>query len=191
MDILQLVDRLEELVDNGTRVPLSAKVAIDEEAYLNIIDQMRIMIPQEIKLAREVQREKDKYIAQANEEARRIISQAREDAAKALDAHELRAEAEAQADEILGRAREEAARIRVGADNYAEEILRELAQTVSQIEDTLRNGLTAIEEDRRLAQSVVSSSESGSAAEQQGPAADKDAATATRARAVAGMVSRS
>jgi len=159
IDILQLVDRLEELVDRGTRLPLSSKVAIDEEAFLNVIDQMRIMVPQEIKVAREVQRDKDKYIAQANEEARRIIAQAREDAAKALDEHELRAVAMQQAEQIVARAREEAARIRVGADDYAESQLRELAQVVGQLEETIRNGLRALEADRKAFQKVASGPE--------------------------------
>lgn len=155
MDILQLIDRLEELLDQGTRLPLSNKVAIEEEAFLNIVDQMRIMIPQEIKLAREVQREKDKYIAQANEEARRIIAQAREDAAKALDEHELRLQAQQQAEQILQNAHEEAARIRLGADDWAETKLRELAKIVGQLEDTIRNGLRAIESDRAAAQELL------------------------------------
>lgn len=159
MDILQLIDRLEELIDRGTHLPLSNKVAIEEEAFLNIIDQMRITIPQEIKLAREVQREKDKYIAQANDEARRIIAQAREDAAKALDEHELRRQAQQQAEQILQEAREEAARIRLGADDWAETKLRELAKVVGQLEDTIRNGLRALEADRAAAQELIKQEE--------------------------------
>ena len=98
IDILQMIDRLEELVNNGARLPLSSKVVIDENAFLNIIDQMRISIPQEIKQAKEIQLERDKYVAQAHEEARRILAQAREDAAKQLDEHQLRQQAQAQAE---------------------------------------------------------------------------------------------
>jgi len=148
IDILQLIDRLEELVDRGWHLPLSNKVAIDEEAFLNIIDQMRISIPQEIKQAREVQLEKDRYVAQAHEEARQIIAQAREDAARLLDEHELRKAAQEQAEAILRKARREAARIRAGADEYAETKLRELGQRVSQLQRVIQNGLSALEERR-------------------------------------------
>ncbi|MEA3408011.1 MAG: ATPase [Chloroflexota bacterium] len=126
----------------------SRKVAIDEDAFLNIVDQMRITIPQEIKQAREVQLERDKYIAQAHEEARRIIAQAREDAAEQLDDHQLKEAARAEAEEIVEAARADARRIRAGADDYAEAKLMELARSVGQLQQVIRNGLEALGERR-------------------------------------------
>lgn len=144
IDILQLIDQLEELFDEGWRLPLGRKVAVDEDAFLNIMDQMRITIPQEIKQAREVQLERDKYIAQAHEEARRIIAQAREDATKQLDEHELKEAARAEAEEIIESARADARRIRAGADDYAEAKLMELARSTDQLQQVIRNGLEAL-----------------------------------------------
>ncbi len=148
MDILQLIDRLEELLDRGWHVPVTNKVAIDEDAFLNLVDQMRITIPQEIKNAREVGLERDKYVAQANEEARRIIAQAREDAARQLDEHELRKVAEKRAEELLKQAQRDAARVRAGADEYAEQQLRELGQHVGELQRVIRNGLSFVEQRR-------------------------------------------
>ena len=148
MDILQLIDRLEELVDRGWRVPLGGKVAIEEESFLNIIDQMRITVPQEIKQAREVQQDRDKYIAQANEEARRILAQAREDAAKQLDEHELRKAARVHAEQVLEQANQDALRIRVGADDYAEGKLRDLGHQVILLQKIIQNGLTELQSRR-------------------------------------------
>ena len=156
IDILQLLDRLEELIDHGWRLPLSSKVAIDEDAFLNIIDQMRITIPQEIKKAREVQLERDKYIAQANDEASRIISQAREDAAKQLDEHELRKAAQNRAQGVVERARQECESIRAGADDYAEARLRELGQHLEELQRVLQNGLNALEGRRAQRQKEIS-----------------------------------
>jgi hypothetical protein len=141
IEILHLVDRLEELVDHGSRVPLSRKIAIDEEMFLNIIDQMRITIPQEIRLAKEIQAERDKYVAQAHDEAGQVIAQAREDAARMLDEHQLRKEATVQAELILKRAREDAERIHAGADEYAETRLKELDQMLEQWRASIQNGL--------------------------------------------------
>lgn len=140
IDILNLVDRLEELLDRGMRLPFG-KVAIEEEACLNIIDQMRISIPQEIKRAKEIQDERDKYVAQANEEARRIIAQAREDAAKLLDEHKLREAAEAQAEAILKRAQEDAARVRQAANEYVAGKLEEFSQQLAKLQLQVQNGL--------------------------------------------------
>jgi vacuolar-type H+-ATPase subunit H len=124
---------------------LSKRVAIDEEAFLNIIDQMRITVPQEIKQAREVALERDKYIAQAHEEARRIIAQAREDAAAQLDEHALRQQAEERASAVLKKAVEEATHIRAGADEYAEGKLRELGRQLDRLQAVVENGLLTIE----------------------------------------------
>ncbi|NLG50937.1 MAG: ATPase [Chloroflexi bacterium] len=148
IDILHLIDRLEDLLEHGWRLPLGNKVAIDQDMFLNIIDQMRIVIPQEIKQAREVQQERDRYVAQAHEEARRIIAQAREDAARQLDEHKLRKAADAQAEAIIQRAQQEASRIRSGADEYAEAKLKELAGNLSQLQRVIENGLDLLESRR-------------------------------------------
>lgn len=145
IDILQLIDRLEETLAAGWRVPWSNQVAIDRGVFLNIVDQIRITIPKEIKKAREVEQERDKYIAQAHEEARRIIAQAREDAARLLDEHQLRREALTRAEALIQAAEREAQRIRAGADEYAEGQLRLLGQQVAQLDQVVRNGLTVLD----------------------------------------------
>ena len=58
MDVLQLIDKLEQLVNSGTRLPLSSRTVIDEQEFLDIIDQLRIMVPDEIKQARRVSSER-------------------------------------------------------------------------------------------------------------------------------------
>ncbi|MFH1086115.1 MAG: hypothetical protein V1772_10175 [Chloroflexota bacterium] len=126
-------------------MPLSRKVAIDEEAFLKIIDQMRITIPLEVKQGREVQDERDRYIAQAHDEARRVIAQARQDAARLLDENIIRREAEVRARQIEAEAEEEARHVRAGADEYAEAKLRELAQHVGELHRVVQNGLRLID----------------------------------------------
>ena len=148
IDILQLIDKLEEVLDTGRGVLFSDKVAIDRNAFLNIVDQMRITIPQEIRKAREVTVERDKYIAQAHDEARRIIAQAREDAAKMLDEHRVRQEAEQHASELILAAQRQAQQVQAGADAYAEAKLNELAQQVDQLQRVIQNGLSVIEQRR-------------------------------------------
>jgi hypothetical protein len=69
MDILHLVDRLEELVNEGRRLPLSSKVMMDEQKIWDLIDQMRISVPEEVKKAKRTNQERDRIIAQAHEEA--------------------------------------------------------------------------------------------------------------------------
>jgi hypothetical protein len=100
MDILYLVDRLEELLNGAWHVPLTSNVMIDEDELLDIIDQMRMSVPEEVKQAKRIQQERDRLIAQAQEEKERIIGLAREDGQAMLDDHEIRKVAEAE----IGRA---------------------------------------------------------------------------------------
>ncbi len=158
IEILQLVDRLEELLDRGWRLPGSRKVVVDEEVFLNIIDQMRISIPSEIKQAKEIQQEREKYVAQAREEARRIIAEAREDAVRQLDDHALRRAAESQAETLLKRAQDASAHIRAGADEYAEARLRELGDYIARLQVVIQNGLSTLES-RRTQQALAGSAE--------------------------------
>ena len=79
MDILHLVDRLEELVNNARQVPLTHNIVIDEDRLIDLIDQMRVSIPDEVKKAQKTLADKDKILAQAKEEAERTLMVAREE----------------------------------------------------------------------------------------------------------------
>jgi len=150
---------LEDLLSQGARVPFSNKIIVDEEPLLNIIDQMRVSIPEEIKQAKRIQQEREKEIARGREEAAQIIAQAREEAARILDEHEIRQAAEAQADRILERARLEAQDISKGAADYAAQVLRELAEHLSKLQIVVNNGLKSLER-QRFHETAVSSSPS-------------------------------
>ncbi len=143
-------------------------MVIDEDLFLNVIDQMRITIPQEIKLAKEIQRERDKYVAQAHEEAQRIITQAREDAAKELDEHKLRKAAEAQAAEIVKRAQQQSTQIRNGADDYAETKLRQLGQSIGQLQAIIQNGIESLQSQRAQQKEAVATDSVASASAARG-----------------------
>lgn len=138
------MDRLEELIEQGRRWPLSNGVLVDREAMLNILDQMRISVPQEIRRSQELEIEREQYVARAQQDARAILEQAREDAARLLDEQEIRRQAETEARRILERARREARETRVGADAYAAQVLGELDRHVQQVARTIRNGLRAL-----------------------------------------------
>ncbi len=125
-------------------MPFKGGVAVDREALLNIIDQMRITIPQDLRRYKEFEVEKERYIAQAQEEARTILEQAREDAARLLDEQSIRQQAETDARKILERARREADEVRAGSDAYALGSLRNLEVQVQRLARTIQNGLSEL-----------------------------------------------
>lgn len=119
-------------------------MSVDREAFLNIIDQMRITIPQDLRRYKEFEAEKDRYIAQAQEEARAILEQAHEDAARLLDEQGIKQQAEVEARRITERAHREAEEVRTGSDAYALASLQELDRQVQRLARTIQNGLSEL-----------------------------------------------
>jgi hypothetical protein len=78
MDVLVLIDKLDDLVHNAKPVPLTDQVRVDKEEIYDILDQMRATIPEEIKQARWIVKERQEMLAEAKREAERIIKEARE-----------------------------------------------------------------------------------------------------------------
>ena len=148
IEIQHLVDRLEALLNESWLIPLTSNRIINEEEYLDIIDQMRITIPAGIKQAKRIQQERERIIAQAQEEAERIVTLAREQAANLTNEHEILKAAEAKAEALLEQAQQQAEDIRAGADDYVIEVLSELEEQLMVFLTTVRNGLKAVQRER-------------------------------------------
>lgn len=148
MDILHLVDRLEALINESRRIPMTANRVVDEDRILELIDQMRIAIPDEVKKARRVQQEKDRIIAQAHEEAARILELAREEAMTLVQKDSVAQAAQARADAIIERAHREAEQIKDDADEYIMSVLQSLKEQLGRTLTTVQNGIEQLVQDR-------------------------------------------
>jgi len=148
IEIQHLVDRLEALLNESWLIPLTSNRIIDEEEYLDIIDQMRITIPVGIKQAKRIQQERERIIAQAQEEAERIVAQAKEQAANLANEHEVIKTAETKAEALLEQAQQQAEDTKAGADDYVVEVLSELEEQIMAFLTTVRNGLKAVQRER-------------------------------------------
>ena len=144
MDILQLLDRLETVLSSGSRIPLSGKTVVDEHECMDILDQMRIAIPEEVKAAKRVQGDRDRVIRDAEDRAERIVAHAREQADSLAEQHEIVRAAEARARLILQDAEAEAQERREGADRYAAETLMQIERHLSEQLNVVRNGIRAL-----------------------------------------------
>ncbi len=145
MDILHLVDRLEELFNNSRPLWLTHFVMVDEDRMLDLIDQMRVAIPEEIKQAQQVISQRDRILAQAKEEANRTIALARDKAEKKLEDDELILAAKERADEILNQADDEAKLSQREADQYILEKLNGFELQLERMIAEVRNGIKAIQ----------------------------------------------
>jgi len=124
---------------------------LDQDACLDLIDQMRLSVPEEIRQAKRVQQERDRIVAQGKEEAERVVALAREQASRLVDDHELVQEAKAKVEAVLERARHESQEIRTDADKYAADTLSELESRLTTLLNEVKNGLAVL--NRRVADS--------------------------------------
>ena len=132
---------MEELFHHGTRVPLSRRVLVDEQAFLNILDQMRIAVPEEIRQAKRLTEERERLLAESNDEAERIRTAAQEHAGLLLSQAGLIQAAEDEAATIISEAQQHAAQLRADADAHCISVLAALESEMSTIVATTRNGI--------------------------------------------------
>jgi hypothetical protein len=130
IELDQLIDEIEDILAQGRRVPFSGRLLVDEEKLLDIIDRMRVAVPEELKQARRVIAEQERLIGEA---------QARVQAA--LQEQGLLAAIEAERARLLDQAEREAVGIRNGADDYAHQVLEELQIRLGKLQASVQNGL--------------------------------------------------
>ncbi len=150
MDILHLVDRLEELFNESRPIPLTHSVIMDENRLMDIIDQMRVSIPDEIKKAQKINVERDKILAHAQEEANRAVAIAREKSEKMLMRDELTQAAQAKGDQLIDQARREALLTQKEADRYVAETLTRLEAELTRVLTQVKNGIKILEADQPI-----------------------------------------
>ncbi|HLB64336.1 MAG TPA: hypothetical protein VJJ46_05805 [Anaerolineales bacterium] len=151
MDILHLVDRLEELFNQSRPIPLTHNVIVDEDRFLEIIDQMRISIPEEVKKAQQVIAQRDRVLAQAQEEANRTIALAKQKGDEILSRDAIVQAAQARSEQIVSQARSEAEQTRQEADDYIVETLGSLESELTKLLTQARNGMAKLTADRQRA----------------------------------------
>src|SRR6202166_73300 len=105
MDVLVLIDKLDDVVHNARPVPLTDQVRVDREEIYDLLDQMRATIPEEIKQARWIVKERQEMLAEAKREAERIVKEAREHQTRLVREHEGTKSAERAAEDIVEDAR--------------------------------------------------------------------------------------
>lgn len=154
-----MIERLEALVANGRKLPLTNSVIVDQAEALEWIDQLRVTIPEEIKSARRVTNEVERLLEQAREEAEQILARAQEQATYLIEERELTRQAEELSHEIVRQAQLESDEIRRGADDYASEVLVGLEAQVMRTLKTIKSGLELLD-DRRSAAAAAAAAAS-------------------------------
>lgn len=125
-----MIDELEDSLAEGRRVPFSGRLLVDEERILDIIDRMRVAVPEELKQARRVIGEQE-----------RLLTEARTQVQQAMEEQGLLVAVEAERQRLIAEAERDAQAVRAGADDYARQVLEELEQRLARLSASVQNGL--------------------------------------------------
>jgi F0F1-type ATP synthase membrane subunit b/b' len=115
-------------------------VRVDKEKLDDVLNQLRATIPEEVKQARWIVKEREEMLAAAEREAERILGEARERQARLVVEHQLSRQAELATEDIIDDARAEEREIRLSAEDYADEILGTLEVNMSKLIAAIQRG---------------------------------------------------
>ena len=163
IDLINIIDRLESLIETSKAVPVSGNILIDKTKTLELLDQLRLAIPQEVKASEEVLSQKDFILNQALSDARRTKARAEDDYRERVYSSEVTARAQQLADDKVADAEERASRMlaqcereakarMTEADAYALRSLRTLEKQLNSISASVRKGI-----DQLVQETAVSS----------------------------------
>lgn len=138
MEILTVLETLEDLIERSSGVPFSGKCLVDREEVLEIVKEMRLKLPDDIKQAKWVKEERQRILLQAQKEADNILKDAENKIAALVDEHEITKKAYEQANEIVGNAQKNAREIRLGAREYADSVLNKVEEILTDATEVIQ-----------------------------------------------------
>lgn len=141
MEILAILETLEDVIEKSVSVPFSGKCLVDREEILEIIKEIRLKLPDDIKQAKWVKEERQRILLEAQKEANNIVKDAEGKISSLVDEHEITKKAYEQANEIISNAQKNAREIRLGTREYADSIL-------NKVEEILKDTIEVIQINR-------------------------------------------
>ena len=139
MEIFTLLETMEEMLENSKNLPFSGKSMVDKEELLELIKEMRIKLPDELKQAKWVKEERQRILVEAQKEADDIVKEAENRIISMIDEHEITRKAYEQKAEIIETANEMSREISKGTKEYADSILQNVEATLQGALDTIQN----------------------------------------------------
>lgn len=139
MEIFTLLETLEEIIENGKKLPFSNKGIVDKEEFLDLIKEIRIKLPEELKQAKWVKEERTRILIEAQKEADDIVKEAENRIIAMIDEHEITRKAYAQKAEIIETANEMAREISNGTKEHADALLGNIEAVLEETLKTIQN----------------------------------------------------
>lgn len=157
-DVYEILEELEEIVDRGTKIPMTGKVLVDDTQIFELIDRMRASLPEEIREAQRVLYERQKIVDEAKAEADHIIERAKSYVEKMAGENEVTKQAQTYAEELVRQAQSYAKEVKIGAVQYTDELLQ-------QVEKSVAETLKSLHQNREELRTLAKRDQSGKKAE--------------------------
>lgn len=144
MKFEELLDKFETVLDEGSRIPFTNKVMLDEDVVESIMDEMRHLLPQEFAEAKSIVSERQAILEETQKEAQHIMDQAKGYVAKLTDENLITKQAQEQANELLQQARKNSKELQNEANKYAVDVLRQLEINLEKALETVKQGRNSL-----------------------------------------------
>ena len=155
MEIFTLLETLEDILEKSKTVPFTEKSIVEKDQFLDIIKEIRLRLPDELKQAKWIKEERERIISEA-QDAEDIVKEAENRIISMIDEHEITKKAYDKKTEIIADANEMYREITQGTNTYVDGILAniennmlELGKTLSGVEMSLQNALETIQNNRK------------------------------------------
>lgn len=138
MNVLRLLEEMEDIIENGSSIPFAQKVLVDKREILEIIKEIRIHLPDEVKQAQWIKEERQRILAEAQQEADTILEEANQHILSMIDQSEITRLANNQAEEIITQAQNNAKEMRLGAKDYVDSLLESVESDLLKLVNTVK-----------------------------------------------------
>jgi vacuolar-type H+-ATPase subunit H len=140
MTVEQILDELENLLLEASRVPFTNKRVLEEDDIAHLLDELRERIPHEISEAKRVISDRQRILEDAQREAQNIVDQAKNYIAKMTDENIITKQAHEHAAEIINQTRKEAQELHHDSVSYADEVFKHLEFHLEKVLEVVKQG---------------------------------------------------
>ena len=138
MDVIELLSELEEIIEKGFEIPVIKKTFIDKERVMEIINDISLQLPDELRVAKSIAEDSKRIIQDAQKQADAKIKEAEHKIMALVDEHEITKQATANANDIISKAQKDGREIKLAAIKYADDLLERVETDVKVVNEKIK-----------------------------------------------------
>jgi len=140
MDVIEMLSELEEMIEKGFEIPVIKKTFIDKEKVMDLINEISLALPDELRVAKSIAEDSKKIIGDAQKQAEAKIKEAEHKIMALVDEHEITKQATANANDIISKAQKDGREIKLAAIKFADDLLERVETDIKSVNDKIRQG---------------------------------------------------